>query len=106
MARQLLVADRQFLLLRLRQATFGDRVRADLVLSVAGLRRSGCRMEFALADVPVEEAAEPGAAAHPDAFAAGLRRRRRARREVSFRLPNGADQEELSPLLAQNEAAA
>ena len=38
---QLLVADRQYLLLKLRQQTFGDLVRASLYLPVAGLRRNG-----------------------------------------------------------------
>jgi hypothetical protein len=102
-ARGLLVADRQYLLLALRQATFGDRVRADLFCPWpdCGQRVS---LEFAIGDVPVTEAAERApsfAISLSEAAADGA-----DRREVIFRLPNGADQEAVSPLLAENEAQA
>ncbi|MCG2622432.1 hypothetical protein LVY72_10960 [Arthrobacter sp. I2-34] len=104
-ARQLLVGDRQFLLLRLRQATFGDSVRAGLVCPWADCGRP-VTVEFSLTDLPVSEPGDKGpvyrltlsAAAAPDSGDVG--------RTVSFRLPTGADQEELSPWLAVNEARA
>src|SRR5882672_1542210 len=56
-ARQLLVADRQYLLLKLRQLTFGDLVRGNVFCpwSDCGRRVS---IEFGIDDVPVVEATE------------------------------------------------
>jgi hypothetical protein len=103
--RQLLVADRQYLLLKLRQATFGDRVHADLFCPWPDCK-SRASIEFSISTVPVEALQEkgplyelllsPAAAGSPDP----------ARREVTFRLPVGADQEAVSPILATNEALA
>jgi Family of unknown function (DUF6760) len=103
-ARQLLVADRQYLLLKLRQLTFGDLVRADLFCpwSDCGRRVS---IQFALDEVPVEEPTER-APLHTLTLSPQACGEEAAHREVCFRLPNGADQEEVSPLLAQNEAEA
>jgi hypothetical protein len=94
-ARELLVADRQYLLLQLRRRTFGDLVRADLVCPWpdCGQRVS---LAFSLDQVPVEEAAQ-----RAEAYTIRL-----GDTEATFRLPNGADQEELSELLASNEAEA
>jgi hypothetical protein len=94
-ARQLLVADRQYLLLRLRQATFGDPVRANLICPwpECGERVS---IDFSIEAVPVEEARDR-ARSHTMTVVGS---------EVEFRLPNGADQEELSERLAANEAEA
>ncbi|MGW3287104.1 T4 family baseplate hub assembly chaperone [Streptomyces sp. NPDC001002] len=92
--RQLLVADRQFLLLHLRRATFGDRVGASLICPwpECGQRVS---IEFSVDSVPVEEARDR-APTHTMTTSDGT--------EVTFRLPTGADQEELSAHLAVNEA--
>jgi hypothetical protein len=103
-ARQLLVADRQFLLFKLRQLTFGDLVRADLFCPWPDCGRR-VSIQFRLDDLPVEEPTER-APLHtlrlsPQACADDA-----GQCEVSFRLPNGDDQEELSELLAQNEAEA
>lgn len=104
-ARGLLVADRQYLLLKLRQATFGDLVRANLFCPWpdCGQRVS---LEFAIGDVPVTEAIEPvpfyAMSLSPEAAGGDSA----AQREIVFRLPNGADQEVASPLLAENEAQA
>jgi hypothetical protein len=104
--RQLLVADRDYLLLRLRQATFGDRIRADLFCPWAdcGERMS---VDFSIDELPVRESVRKGpvyemtlspmALAGAGDLGGG---------EVAFRLPTGADQEELSGLLASNEARA
>lgn len=94
--RQLLVADRQYLLLQLRRATFGDRVRATLTCpwTECGERMS---VDFSLDAVPVEP--PPHRAPHHTATL-------KDGTEITFRLPTGADQEELSGRLAVNEAEA
>lgn len=103
--RQLLVADRHYLLLKLRQATFGDLVRANLICPWpdCGQRAS---IAFTIDEVPVTPAAERRPAytmlLSPDAVGED----REALRAVTFRLPNGADQEAVSPLLSENEALA
>jgi len=104
-ARELQVADRQYLLLMLRQSTFGDIVRGDFVCPWPDCGRR-VSINFRIDEIPVEEATEraplytlllsPGASGEQDV----------AQREVSFRLPNGADQEVVSPLLAENESNA
>lgn len=103
-AQQLLVGDRQFLLLRLRQATFGDHVRAELICPWADCGES-VTIEFALSGVPVVESADKGprysmqlsteATGGPDSD-----------RRVAFRLPTGADQELAAQWLQVNEAHA
>lgn len=100
-ARDLLVADRLYLMLQLRRATFGDRVRANLICPWPGCGKR-VSLDFAISDVPVEAPPQPGpvhtmtlsAAADGDG------------RDVAFRLPTGADQEELSDLLDDNEGVA
>jgi hypothetical protein len=105
-ARQLLVADRQYLLLMLRKCTFGETVRADLFCPWAecGHRVS---MEFRIDDLPVQQQVKRAplytVTLSPEAFDRG---EASLQYEVTFRLPNGADQEAVSPLLKENEAAA
>lgn len=107
-ARGLLVADRQYLLLRLRAATFGDRVEGTLACPWP---RCGSKVDvdFSLDDVPVErrEALEP-------AYRVELSRDEGAEgggedgapRAATFRLARGADQEALGAVLAENPARA
>jgi len=104
-ASQLLIADRQYLLLKLREATFGDVVRADLFCPWAECGRR-VSLEFSLADLPVEESTEraPFYTFTLSALASG--EEDPEMRAVSFRLPNGSDQEAVSGLLAVNEAEA
>lgn len=114
-ARQLLVADRHYLLLQLRQATFGDLVRANLICPWPDCGRR-VSLDFSLAEVPVEQPRQrapvhtmtlSAAALHGgDAARDAVNPDDAALAEVSFRLPNGADQEELSERLAHNEAEA
>ncbi|MFG2937612.1 hypothetical protein [Streptomyces sp. NPDC048282] len=92
--RQLLVADRQYLLLRLRRATFGDQVAANLVCPWPDCGRR-VSIRFSLDSVPVEEARDR-APTHTVTTSDGT--------GIVFRLPTGADQEELSDHLAVNEA--
>jgi hypothetical protein len=103
--RQLLVADRQYLMLKLRQSTFGDVVRASVFCPWAdcGKRVS---LEFRIGDVPVEEAPEAAPVYRMTLSEDAAPLGNPEERQVTFRLPNGADQESVSPLLAHNEAEA
>ncbi|MEU6797693.1 hypothetical protein ABZ907_38875 [Nonomuraea wenchangensis] len=90
----LLIADRLYLLLRLRAASFGENVRADLFCpwQDCGQRIS---LAFSLADLPVVRSAAPAPVYTASTAEAG---------EAVFRLPNGADQQELAASVAENEA--
>lgn len=105
-ARRLLVPDRQFLLLRLREATFGERVSGSVPCPWPDC---GTRVgvSFSTADVPVEPSTDKGpdysCTLSPEAMPGAAAE---ADRTVRFRLPNGGDQEAIAPLLAENEAAA
>ena len=99
---QLLVGDRQFLLLRLRQATFGDDVRAEVICPWADCGQR-VTLAFTLSDVPVLESSDKGPLysmqLSEDATSDGDPR-------VTFRLPTGADQEVAAGWLPVNEAHA
>lgn len=97
-ARGLLIADRLYLLLRLRRETFGERVRATLACPWPGCGER-VSLDFAISDVAVEAPPQPGPVHTMTLSGADGR-------EVAFRLPTGADQEELSELLEENEAVA
>jgi hypothetical protein len=107
--RQLLVADRDYLLLRLRQATFGDRIRADLFCPWAGCGER-ISVDFSIDELPVRESVRKGPVYEmtlsPRALAGSAGAGDLGGGEVAFRLPTGADQEELSGLLASDEARA
>jgi hypothetical protein len=107
--RQLLIADRDYLLLRLRQATFGDRVRAALFCPWAECGQQ-VSIGFSISELPVRESTQKGPSytmtLSPAAMAGRAGAGQRASGEVVFRLPNGSDQEALSGLLASNEARA
>jgi hypothetical protein len=107
MVRNLLVADRQYLLLKIRESTFGERVQANIFCPWPDC---GARVDidFSIRDIPVRESVQKGpvyrVSLSEDAAivdAQGLKHR-----EVFFRLPNGADQEAVSSLLLENEAKA
>lgn len=106
-ARGLLVADRQYILLKLRGITFGDRVQATV-----GCINPDCGskvdIDFSLNEIPVKqigvdspvhsiELTEKSALKMPDG---------KVRRDILFRLPDGSDQEILSPLIFRNESLA
>jgi len=96
--RELLVADRHYLLLQLRRQTFGDGVRADLICPWPECGEQ-VTLQFSINDVPIEAPASV-AARHTLQPAGG------SPAEIEFRLPNGGDQEALAGMLAENEAAA
>ena len=104
-ARGLLIADRQYLLLKLRQRTFGDLVHADLFCPWAECGRR-LSLQFSLAGLPVEEAAERAPVYTFTLSELALGEADPARRVIRFRLPNGGDQEAVSGLVAINEAEA
>ena len=102
---RLLIGDRQYLLLHLRRAAFGDRVRADLVCPWPDCGRR-VSIDLSLSDVPVSSLGDdrpPYTITLSEAAAPGIGD---VGRQVAFRLPAGADQAELSPLLGDNEAQA
>lgn len=104
-ARGLLVADRQALLLALRRATFGDRVEATLSCPWP---RCGARVDvdFSLDAIPIEASDDKGPVYElvlPEPLAG---EEGETYGEVRFRLPTGEDQELLAPLVEVNEARA
>ena len=105
--RRLLVGDRQYLLLKLRQATFGDRVEATLPCPWAGCGER-VDIDFSIGAIPIVESKDKGPTyslkLSPEATFKGGEGQEE--REVLFRLPNGQDQEIISPLLFDNEARA
>jgi hypothetical protein len=103
--RQLLVADRRYLLLRLRQLTFGDQVHASLVCPWPDCGE-WVSISLSVGSVPVKESPERAPAYEMLLSEVAAPASPAASREIGFRLPNGADQEEVSPWLARNEAVA
>jgi hypothetical protein len=99
-ARDLLVGDRQYLLLKLREATFGGRIEATVRCPWPGCGAK-VDVDFAVADVPVAPLAEPGPlyALELPPEAAFEAEDGSRHREVGFRLPTGADQEALAAAL-------
>lgn len=106
-ARRLLVADRQFLLLKLRQATFGERVEGTLACP---WRDCGAKVsiDFSIADIPVLRREQMSATYRlrlsPEAALEGADGERL--RWITFRLPNGGDQEAVAPHLGASSARA
>lgn len=105
LVRNLLVADRQYLLLKLREATFGDRVRANIFCPwpECGKRVA---INFSINDIPIRESEDKGPAYKMILSPEIAGELGEEDRQITFRLPNGADQEAISPLLAENEALA
>lgn len=99
-AGRLLTGDRQFLLLKLRELTFGDRVEAVVHCPYP---QCGAKVDidFSLHDVPVRRLDEPPRAKYATRIDIAGRET-----ETIFRLPNGHDQVAVAPLLQENEAAA
>lgn len=106
-ARRLLIADRQYLLLRLREVTFGDRVRATISCPWPDCGKQ-VDINFSIRDIPIKESVDKGPFYKMElsAEAACKNEKNNVYREITFRLPNGGDQEAVSPLLRENEALA
>jgi hypothetical protein len=107
LVRRLLVADRQYLLLRLRAITFGDQVQATVRCPWADCGKK-VDMDFSLQDIPVQESQAKGPlyAMQLSPEAACKDETGEAYQAVTFRLPNGEDQEVVSPLMANDAARA
>ena len=105
--RRLLIADRYYLLLKLREATFGDHVQATVQCPWEACRKK-VDIDFSLHDIPVRESAEKGPLytreLSPEAACSNAPGEQY--REVVFRLPNGEDQEAIAPMVEENEAEA
>ena len=101
--RSLLAADRQYLLLKLRQATFGDQVQATILCPWPDCGEK-FDIDFSIESIPVRESEDKGPLYRmelsPEAEPEG------DRREITFRLPTGGDQELISPVVFENEARA
>jgi hypothetical protein len=105
-ARGLTVGDRQFLLLKLREATFGPEVAA---VATCPWPACGKKMDvgFRIPDVPIRPGRGDGPVydcelSREAAVAVGDE----VHRQVRFRLPTGGDQEAVAPLLDSNPARA
>ena len=106
-ARSLLVADRQFLLLKLREVTFGEQVRANISCPWPDCGEK-IDIDFLIKDIPVRESTDKGPAyimeLSPEAALTG--EHGNEQRKIVYRLPNGGDQEAISSLISKNEALA
>lgn len=106
-ARGLVVADRQYLLLKLREISFGDRIEGTIACPwpQCGAKAD---IDFKTSDVPVKHCEEMAASYElvlsSDEIFEDDAGRRHSR--ITFRLPNGEDQELLGPILNQNPAEA
>jgi hypothetical protein len=107
LVRRLLVADRQYLLLRLRAITFGDQVQATARCAWADCGKK-VDIDFSLQDIPIKESQTRGPlyTMQLSPEAAFRDEAGEAHRAVTFRLPNGEDQEVVSPLMADDAARA
>lgn len=106
-ARGLLVADRQYLLLKLREVTFGDHVQTTIFCPWPACGEK-VDIEFSIKHIPVVESTDKGpvytVTLSPEAVFYDKRGEGYA--EIEFRLPNGGDQEALSAVMVENEALA
>ncbi len=102
----LLVTDRDFLLLKLREANFGTQFQATIPCPWPDCGEK-VDIDFSTGDIPVTASQDKGPlytkTLSPEAAFVenGL-----THREVRFRLPTGADQELISPRLSENESLA
>ncbi len=106
-SRNLLIADRQYLMLRLRELTFGEQVQATLLCPWPGCG-SKMDIDFSLRDIPVRESQDKGPFYRMELSEAAAYTANEGEKfsEIVFRLPVGGDQETLSPLVYKNEAQA
>jgi hypothetical protein len=107
MVRGLLIADRDYLVLKLREATFGDQVQATVQCPWEACQAK-VDIDFSLYDIPVRESAEKGPLYTRELSleAACSNEPGELNREVMFRLPTSEDQEGLSQVIEEDEAEA
>lgn len=100
LARQLTVGDRQYLMMKLREATFGPYVALVTRCSWPDCGEK-VDIDFEIPDVPVR--ATDGNPIHTVRLTQAADPQQR---QIDFRLPTGADQERCAPLLDSNPAEA
>lgn len=105
--RRLLVADRQYLILKLREITFGDRIQAVIRCPWPDCGQK-VDVDFSTHDIPVINSDEKGPvySMKLSEEAAWNDSQGKPYRNIRFRLPNGGDQEIVSPIVIHNEAKA
>ena len=99
--RQLLVGDRQYLMLKLREFTFGERVQAIVTCPWPGCA-TNVDVNFNISDIPIKDA-KLSSHIHKCELSDPSKTETET---VCFRLPNGDDQEVLANLLNENDAVA
>jgi hypothetical protein len=106
-ARALVVADRQYLLLKAREVTFGDRVNTSVLCPWPDCGKS-VDIDFSTKDIPIKESVRKGPIYKMELWSENclLDENGTGHQEILFRLPHGEDQELISSLLEKNEAAA
>ena len=104
MIRSLLIADRQYLLLKLRELTLGDAIRASIFCPWPDCSKK-IAVSFSTDDVPVIESLNKGLTYKIELSAEGafVADSGETYREICFRLPNGSDQEMLASIVVQDE---
>lgn len=107
MIRSLLIADRQYLLLKLRELTLGDTIQASVFCPWSDCGKK-IMVSFLTDDIPVMESVrkEPIYKMELSAEATFVADSGETYREICFRLPNGSDQEMLSSIVVQDEQRA
>lgn len=107
LVRHLLIADRLFLILKLRETTFGPQVQATVLCPWQDCGKK-VDIDFSLQDLPVRESEDKGplytCELSPEAALSGERGEKY--REVTFRLPNGEDYDAIVQLCEEDEAKA
>lgn len=107
LVRRLLVADRQYLLLKLRGITFGDQIQATICCPWVDCGHK-VDIDFSLQDIPVTESQEKGPlyTMELSSEAACTGEHGQAHRAITFRLPNGEDEEVVAPLIVDDATRA
>lgn len=98
---ELLVADRDFIMLMLRQMTFGDRVESTLPCPWPECGQK-IDIDFRISQIPITRCAVLAASYEIELIG----NRGEPKHKVEFRLPNGSDQVALSAIVDNNEALA
>ena len=107
MIRSLLIADRQYLLLKLRELTLGDAIQASVFCPWSDCGKK-IMVSFLTDDIPVINLVNKGSTYKMElsAEAAFVADSGETYRKICFRLPNGSDQEELASIVLQDEIRA
>lgn len=105
--RNLLIGDRQYLLLKLHEVTFGNQIQATISCPWPDCSKR-VDIDFLTEDIPIKESEKKGPTYEMELSpeAAFVDCDHKEYRKIIFRLPNGADQEAISPFLSENEAQA